>query len=318
MGRTWNARSGTRCDIARDIYLDIVANGWDLAMARRQGPRPEKRSNVTIGEYLAIVAAKALVYPSTLESYAVALRKIAADIAGVRHNGSPRSAWRQQVDKRPPHSPHDGSDRKVAGRISSAAARSTRLPNAVRKSQRNRSLRERDRYSDKKVLHRFKGLVELPDPAPFHGIKIGKTRPQRYHADVRRRGAHPSGSPELPAEQLKIFILAAMAGLRRNEIDKLPWTAFRWEQGIIRIEATEYFRPKARESEADVEVDAELLRSFAAIHGQATGPFVIESLVAPDPAAPLKFIVAMSISIALIRMASHARASNSRTATARA
>ena len=27
-------------------------------------------------------------------------------------------------------------------------------------------------------------------------------------------------------EQWKIFLLGAMAGLRRNEIDKLPWSAF--------------------------------------------------------------------------------------------
>jgi hypothetical protein len=40
-------------------------------------------------------------------------------------------------------------------------------------------------------------------------------------------------------EQFKIFLLAAMAGLRRNEIDKLPWTAFRWDEGVIRIQATE-------------------------------------------------------------------------------
>jgi hypothetical protein len=32
-------------------------------------------------------------------------------------------------------------------------------------------------------------------------------------------------------EQFKIFLLGAMAGLRRNEIDKLPWTAFRWDEG---------------------------------------------------------------------------------------
>jgi hypothetical protein len=46
-----------------------------------------------------------------------------------------------------------------------------------------------------------------------------------------------------------------MAGLRRNEIDKLPWTAFRFDEGVIHIQTTEYFRPKSRESENDVPVD---------------------------------------------------------------
>jgi hypothetical protein len=43
-----------------------------------------------------------------------------------------------------------------------------------------------------------------------------------------------------------------MAGLRRNEIDKLPWTAFRWDERVIHIQATEFFCPKSRESEGDV------------------------------------------------------------------
>jgi hypothetical protein len=55
-------------------------------------------------------------------------------------------------------------------------------------------------------------------------------------------------------EQYKIFLLGALAGLRRNEIDVLPWTAFRWK-GVIRIETTEFYRPKSHNSEGDVLVD---------------------------------------------------------------
>ncbi|MGA8654536.1 MAG: hypothetical protein WB586_00165 [Chthoniobacterales bacterium] len=35
----------------------------------------------------------------------------------------------------------------------------------------------------------------------------------------------------------KIFLLATMAGLRRKEIDLLEVGAFRWQHGVIRIEA---------------------------------------------------------------------------------
>jgi hypothetical protein len=41
-------------------------------------------------------------------------------------------------------------------------------------------------------------------------------------------------------EQFKIFLLDAMAGLRRNEIDNLPWSALRFDEGVIHIQATEY------------------------------------------------------------------------------
>lgn len=68
-----------------------------------------------------------------------------------------------------------------------------------------------------------------------------------------------------------------MAGLRRNEIDKLPWTAFRWNEGIIRIEATQFYRPKSHDSEGDVLVDPELLEIFRGYHARAKSGFVIES-----------------------------------------
>jgi integrase len=86
-------------------------------------------------------------------------------------------------------------------------------------------------------------------------------------------------------EQFKIFLLAVMAGLRRNEIDKLEWTAFRWEEGSIRIEATKWFHPKSEDSLGDVEVDPELLELFRGYRAKATGNFVIKSHNDPRPDA---------------------------------
>lgn len=97
--------------------------------------------------------------------------------------------------------------------------------------------------------------------------------------------AHQELAPTRP-EQYKIFLLGAMAGLRRNEIDKLPWTAFRWDEGVIRIQATEFFRPKSRESEGDVLVDPELVEIFRGYYARARSGFVIESTQEPDNQAP--------------------------------
>ena len=36
-----------------------------------------------------------------------------------------------------------------------------------------------------------------------------------------------------------------MAGLRRNEIDKLPWSAFRWNEGIIESRQQRSFARKS-------------------------------------------------------------------------
>jgi integrase len=86
-------------------------------------------------------------------------------------------------------------------------------------------------------------------------------------------------------EQFKIFLLGALAGLRRNEIDKLPWTAFRWKEGVIRVEATRFFRPKSRDSEGDVLVDPELLEIFRGYYAKRRSEFVIESDFPPNPSA---------------------------------
>ena len=71
-----------------------------------------------------------------------------------------------------------------------------------------------------------------------------------------------------------------MAGLRRNEIDVLPWSAFRLDEGVIRIETTEHYRPKSQQ-EGDVRVDPELSRSFADTSATQKRRFVIESDATP-------------------------------------
>ena len=75
-------------------------------------------------------------------------------------------------------------------------------------------------------------------------------------------------------EEYKILLLGAMAGLRRNEIDVLPWSAFRWNEGVIRIETTEFYRPKSHNSEASAWTELmEVFRGFS----RGAKEFVIES-----------------------------------------
>jgi len=84
-------------------------------------------------------------------------------------------------------------------------------------------------------------------------------------------------------EQYKIFLLASMAGLRRNEIDKLLWSSIRWEESKIRVERTKYFRPKTEESEREIEVDPELIELFRGYFARRQSEFVIESGAGPWP-----------------------------------
>lgn len=126
--------------------------------------------------------------------------------------------------------------------------------------------------------------VTLPIPQPFDGVEFYRRTSMRYHSsfDVFQliEGANKELASSEP-EQFKIFLLAVMAGLRRREIDTLEWSAFRWDNGIIRIEPTKWFHPKSEDSIGDVEIDPELVEVFRGYHAKAKGPFVIESKVQP-------------------------------------
>jgi len=123
--------------------------------------------------------------------------------------------------------------------------------------------------------------LELPGYLPFTDVGFEPRQSMRYRSGFDIKKLIGAAQQELPTEELKIFLLATMAGLRRNEIDKLEWSAFRWNEGVIRIEATRYFHPKSEDAVGDVEVDAELLEIFRRFHARATGNFVIESEIAP-------------------------------------
>ena len=136
------------------------------------------------------------------------------------------------------------------------------------------------------TVARVHNLVELPEPVPFIGVKAETVRASRYRSTFNLAELLESAREELSAsrpEEFKIFLLGAMAGLRRNEIDVLPWTAFRFDEGVIRIEATAFYRPKSSSSEGDVRVDSELLELFQGYFARRKGDFVIESDTPPMP-----------------------------------
>ena len=55
-----------------------------------------------------------------------------------------------------------------------------------------------------------------------------------------------------------IFLLGVAAGLRRKEIDLLEWSAFRFKENGIRVEPTQFFHPKSRDSIAEIQVDPDV------------------------------------------------------------
>jgi hypothetical protein len=275
--------------LARKFYEDIRSLGWAEVLRRRKAPKEAKKVNVTLGQFVSAVTKKALIHPKTIESYASALRKIASDIRGITHNGK-RSGWRERVDAikldtltaqaieawRADFIKH-GSTNPLKERSARVSANST--------IGRARSL------FGTEVISRVRDVIEIPNPVPFAGVKVQRVHVTHYRSGFNVETLLESAREELAAtkpEQFKIFLLGAMAGLRRNEIDKLPWAAFRWDEGVIHIQVTEFFRPKSRASENDIPVDPELMEIFRGFHARRKGEFVIESDSAPDNGMPFE------------------------------
>jgi integrase len=134
-------------------------------------------------------------------------------------------------------------------------------------------------FSTKRL--RFVGSLGLPFSGPFEGVEFEPRQSMRYHILVSLEKLTAEALRELPAQELKIFLLASMAGLRRNEIDKLEWSAFRWEQSVLRIENSMHFQTKNERSRGDVDLDPELSALFRELYANRTGSFVIESHIGP-------------------------------------
>jgi hypothetical protein len=69
----------------------------------------------------------------------------------------------------------------------------------------------------------------------------------------------------------------------------LEWCSFRWEQKVIRIQATRFFHSKSEDSLGDLPLDSEVMGLFRQYQESSTGPFVIRSQRSPLPVKPRQY-----------------------------
>ena len=233
------------------------------------------KSDVTIGEYIDAVIERSIFRPKTLTSYVAAFRQIVGEIAEESNRES-----RDRIKLR------TITPAKIeAWRVEFIRKRSTNplKEKSARVSVSSLLLRAKQLFSSD-MTARVKNDVELPVVLPFAGIKIESAPMPRYRATFNvveiLEAAQREFAGDRP-EEFKILLLAALAGLRRNEIDTLLWNAFRFDENVIRIETTEHYRPKSSNSEGDVIVDAELMELFRGYFARRKSDFVIESEFEP-------------------------------------
>jgi integrase len=261
---------------ALQFYQRLKVHGWDDTLRWWKGDLHDApKSDVTIGEYIDAVIERSIFRPKTLTSYVAAFRQIVGEIAE-----EPNRERRNRIKLRA-----ITPEKVEAWRVEFIRKRSSNplKEKSARVSVSSLLLRAKQLFSSD-MIARVKDVVELPVVLPFAGIKVESAPMPRYRATFDMIELLEAAQRELAGdrpEEFKILLLAAMAGLRRNEIDSLQWTAFRWNENLIRVEATEFYRPKSSNSEGDVIVDAELMEVFRGYYARRKSGFVIESEFEP-------------------------------------
>jgi integrase len=278
---------------ARDLYVAILAGGWEQALRLYRPERAAKTEVITVGQFLEELKAKADLSPGALEGYVIAFRSIVADIFQVGngkekfdYRGGGRDLWIEKIN---------------AGRLEAVTPEKVQawkrafLARAGDDPMKQRSAkisvnsylrRARSLFGPKALKHLS---LTLPSPLPFAGIGFEKRSSMRYHSNIKPAKLIQAAQKELaegdrPA--FLAFLLALGAGLRRMEIDRLEWSAFDWDRKVIKIRRTKVFEPKTETAVRDIWVDPEVMTMFRNDYGfRGTGDsFVIEglSLSAPD------------------------------------
>jgi integrase len=284
-------------DLARDMFKFLTANGWVQFREKYRGdsPKPtlpekspDKKSNVTVGEFLVAVLAESDLSRKTFDGYATQLRSIVSEVCSIaktraRHDyrKGGMAKWRAAIDAVPLAEVTPDRIRAwkrwyidQAGRDEIRRRRYTVTVNSyVRQA--------RALFSKRKVLAKLRS-IQLPDVLPFDGVALDpRTDTKFYGCGIEPLALLRAAMTELGdddhREELKAFLLAITLGLRRREVDMLEWRSFDFVTATLRIVPTKWYALKTNESAAELPVEPEILELFRGWRAGATSEFVIES-----------------------------------------
>ena len=275
---------------AARIYGDVVALGWDAAVAKHK-PDEKRTKGALTGDLIREVSALADVRPATLASNVSAFRRIVATVAKIDATkgrfarcGDGRGAWLAAVDAVPLAKVTPAA--VEAWKLAFVANRSANDENKARSARNtaNATLRSAKSLFSKRLLRFIAPRLELPTPLPFDGVEFYPRQSMRYSSAVNIEAILAKASTELAEsdrEAFKAFLLCLFAGLRRNEADKLRWSSVDLKAGVIRIEAHEHFAPKAETSLGDIPLDAEVCAILRGMKASAQGDEYVLAGVSP-------------------------------------
>jgi integrase len=284
---------------AKRFYFYLVTNGWDAFLAKYRPDKPpgeksKPRSNLTVGDYLAVVSEQSELSARTIESYAKGFRRIVSEVMKIKgttkrfdyRNG--RIAWLNKIHAVPLADITPEKIRAWKKAFIDRAGKNELLRRRYAISANSFCKQARALFGQRTVLAKLSG-VELPAVLPFTGVTVERTTAKFHGCGVEPRALLRDALKELAGperqEQLKAFLLALVLGLRRKEVDLLEWQSFDFSAGTLQLEPTKWLRLKTQESSALLPIEPEFLPLFRAWRAKAYTEFVIESETPPRSAS---------------------------------
>jgi integrase len=249
---------------ARDIYLSLHANGWEVTLANFSDGAASSGPPTTIGEFCerATKSFSADNRRRTISDYCQVLRRVSAEIAGVPTPGKKFTA----SDYNGKLARIDKLKLSILTREKLEAWRKRFVESAGDDPLAQRSARTTTNTYVRQLKALFGKdrlqLLGLKIESPVAEMKLFKRADMRFKSSLDPVKLFKAGLAELKTEELKALTLMLCAGLRKNECDKLCWDAINWELGCIHIETTAYLRVKSENSIGSVDLDPEILGLF--------------------------------------------------------
>ncbi len=257
---------------ARDLYALISEKGWS-ALDEMRSPTAQEAAtpSLSLGAFLDAVAATTDLAEKTWKDYSSSLRRIASEALNVDPHDkySPKGNWRERVDsiKLSALTPSTVQAWKVSFVNSAEDPETARR----RRSSCNSYLRNARALFAPKVLKH----LDLSVSNPFAGVDLYPRQSHRYISTIDPETLLANALKNLPHEELKIFLLALMLGLRKKEIDALDWSLVDFERGQIVLRNTKHLRLKSETSGGVLPVDADLLDMLRKWKKKSVQEFVV-------------------------------------------
>jgi len=278
-GQSWvclnTSNRGLAATKARDLYLQIKANGLDVALAEfRPKSAPRAARSSTVGELIAQAKLVSTVRTSTFNDYEIKLRRLVAGVLGMKaggsvfyHGSSEAKAWGEKVD---------GASLDVLSAARVESWRKSFIDAAkdekARISAKNTSssiIRNARGFFSKELVKALGAKLRLPNPLPLVGISAGSST-RRFKTTVEPRALYASALAELTGDTLTGFLLCITAGLRKGEADMLEWGSVDLDGALIEIAVTKWFVPKTEESQRSTPIPPDVVAHLRACRAKDT------------------------------------------------